>query len=322
MWRDLEDHMHKDFLDCLRDNDSEKLALYLCNMASNNVTHGLSQGTQMTTMLRQRTQTRKRVASLYFDRVLCLAEMMGCLPAEGPEQSQFGQNISHSINEVVNLIESQIRVSILLPQIEGGLFGIKVKDGVLAQRDLFALEAALELRSIAYVTGSSTFGEIGAGIGKAAFWSWKLGLKNYSIFDLPYVAVISAFYLIKALPPNSVLLYGEVGIDAERKIKIQPYWCFKGHEREHVDVVLNQDSFPEMNDAIVLDYFRAMMDAGVKYLLSINQEGMEKLMSFERRQGRVCIWAEQLQGFRRIYRTKVWTRPGYVEEPFQLESYN
>lgn len=318
VWRDLEDNMHQDFLDCLHNNDSKRLAAYLCNMASNNATHGLSQGAQTTTVLQQNLAARERVASLYFDRIVCLAEMMGCLPVEQPEQGRFGENIKCLVDEVVQLIESEMGFPILPPQIEGGLFGLKLRDGILAQRDIFALEAALRLKSITEFTGLSAVGEIGAGIGKAAFWSWKMGVRDYSIFDLPYVSVISAFYLIKALPLKSVVLYGEREIESKNAIKIYPHWCFKDTARKRIEIILNQDSFPEMDDAIVLDYLQTMKWTGVKYFLSLNQEGMERSMSFERKQGRVCVWTDRVQGFQRIHRTKAWTRPGYVEELFQV----
>ena len=115
VWSDLERGIHKDFLACLHSNDSKKLADYLCNMSLNNVTHGIAQGEQMARQLQQDVEFRETRASLYFDRILCLAEMMGCLPLEGPEQGQFGQNIKYSVHDVVHLIKSEMGFSILPP---------------------------------------------------------------------------------------------------------------------------------------------------------------------------------------------------------------
>ena len=72
-----------------------------------------------------------------------------------------------------------------------------------------------------------------------------MGNTDYSIFDLPYVAVVSAFYLIKAIGSNSVVLYGEREIESKNVIKIYPYWGFKKLAWKRIDIILNQDSFPE-----------------------------------------------------------------------------
>lgn len=244
--------------------------------------------------------------------------MLDCLPLECPEQGRFGENIKLPVEDVIKLINAKLGFSILPPQVEGGQFGLKIQDSIIGQRDIFALEAALGLKSISDFSGNSAFAEIGAGIGKVAYWSWQMGIKDYSIFDLPYISVISAFYLIKSLSPNAVLLYGEESNDSKNVIKIFPSWYFKNPNRTKIDVILNQDSFPEIDDSIVLDYLTTMKKTGIEYFLSINQESMGRSMSFEKRQGRVCILADQISGFHRLRRAKSWTRVGYVEELFQI----
>ncbi len=319
IWREWEGTFHRDFLDCLHRDDPRELARYLCNMASTNATHGLSQGLEFVSRLHQDAEARAAWASLFYDRIVCLAEMTAALPVEQPEQGRFGENVRYPVEDLARLIELKTGFPILPPQVEGGLFGLKLRGGILAQRDIFALEAAMRLAAICRFAGLSVVGEIGAGLGKAAFWARKMGLMDYWIFDLPHVSVISAFYLIKALSDDAVVLYGENRNETTGTIRIYPGWCLKEMASAQIGVIFNQDSMPEIDARIALDYLRTMKDIGARFFLSINQEGMGTSLPSLNPQGRVCDLVDQVGGLHRVYRSRSWTRQGYVEELYSLE---
>src|SRR2546426_260168 len=81
--------------------------------------------------------------------------------------------------------------------------------------------------------------------GRAAFWCARLGLGPITIIDLPHVALVEAWYLVKALPDLRVWLFGE-SQDAGATVSIYPDAAI-GELPEDVALVFNQDSLPEMS---------------------------------------------------------------------------
>ena len=62
--------------------------------------------------------------------------------------------------------------------------------------------------------------EIGAGQGLVRDLPWLLGIREYTIVDLPFSALSSSYFLMRTLGPDNVCLYGEES--SRHKIKIVP----------------------------------------------------------------------------------------------------
>jgi hypothetical protein len=81
-------------------------------------------------------------------------------------------------------------------------------------------------------------------------------------------------------------------------------------------LTLNQDSFPEITQCLVVEYLRRIERTTDKYFLSINQEAQAPMES--RRQNSVPAMIRNFEHLHRLYRIPYWIRKGYVEELYEL----
>ncbi|NMC99295.1 MAG: hypothetical protein GYA62_06210, partial [Bacteroidales bacterium] len=225
IWTVLETNIHSEFISLLNENNPVSLAKYLCNISLHNITHGLSQGQESYRMLKLNREIREIVAILYKDKLVSLAESLGSICYENPEQGSWAQNIYLDTNVIIDKIEKTIGLELKKINYLGGLFGLKTKRGIIDARYLYALYTALRIVNILEEKNlnKSSICEIGGGIGHVAFFLNYFGTNNYLIFDLPYICVISGYFLLKSLK-GKVFLYGEKIKNKKNIIKIYPYW--------------------------------------------------------------------------------------------------
>lgn len=309
IWTDLASGNHKEFIEVLEEDDPKSLARYLLSMHARGISQGLIQGKKEYEKLRASRIFRKFLGVNTKDKLVSLAEYLGILPFENPEQGVYGVNIYKNENGIVSEIEKKLGFEIATPDFENALLKLKLRKGSLHVRDIYALYTGI--RVVEIVGKKSKVAEIGGGVGKAAYYSYGLGIRDYSIFDLPYVNVLQGYFLLKAFP-KSVSLYGE----EEKAIKILPDFMFEKMPKKRFDLVLNSDSFPEISKAVVRKYLADIKKNTKKYLLSINQEGQSNFASI--RQSIAGKMIEESGGFRREYRFPFWVRKGYVEELYSI----
>ena len=82
-------------------------------------------------------------------------------------------------------------------------------------------------------------------------------------------------------------------------------------------MVVNQDSFPEIERAFVVDYLRHIRRFAGR-LLSINQEAAAVAAADGRCQHVVSELVDSVGGFVRVSRVPYWLRRGYVEEIYEV----
>ena len=294
------------FLTMLDQGDPRRLAAYLCNMSRHDATTGTVQGNKEYDRIRRDSSYRRFLALMAKDKLLSLAEAVGVLPCENPEQGAYGQNFKIDGGELVEKISKVIGIDIAPPEIDGGLFKIKTGSAFFGERDLNAIFTAYTLRQ----HGAHSVCEIGAGSGRVAYWSYRLGIRSYALVDLPHINAIQSFYLLKALPDASVSLCGE----SSGEIEILP--CDADITRRF-DLVLNQDSFPELSGDTVNRYL-GWIKGHASEFLSINHESKPEFQG--KRQLSVADLIREIRGFSRQSRTPYWLRKGYVMEFYKVSA--
>ncbi len=311
-WDDNRKTYHSELLKILLDEDSQSLADYLSNMHRWKSTYGVSGNVAEYRSLRKSSYLRRREAALIKDILVSLAEALDILPYETVIPYVAKKNIYADPDWLVEKIEKKLSIKIAPPEVDGGLFKLELRSGLFEFRDLQSLYAAWRISSI---VGSETpVGEIGGGLGKVAVYAHRFGFRDYSLFDLPVMNVMTAWHLIKALPDAKLVLYGEP--DEGKAIRILPYWEF-GNKKH--GLVFNQDSFPEMGKEVVEDYLNKVKRCS-KYLLSINHEHQARLFSgTEHRSLVIPKIIREMGGFGRTYRFPSWLRKGYVEEQYETK---
>jgi len=285
-------------------HDPIQVADYLNNMNQHNITLGISSSTlgEFCTM-HENEAVRQSWGVFTKDMLVCLAEAVGALP-----YNLTGGNLYISEKVILDAVEEKIGISIQSSNMEGGLYKLNVGKHLFVHRDFWSLYIAW--RAVQLVGSSATIAEIGGGMGKVAFFARQFGLRDYSIYDLPIINVVQAWYLIKS--GLEVTLYGEEGRSG---IAVLPYWEF---EKGSSDLTINVDSFPEMDESIVVGYLGTIKKNTKKYLLSINQEET-RVYGDGRKHIVVQDIVAKVGGFKRVYRLPFWFLRNYVEELYEID---
>jgi hypothetical protein len=320
IWTEIQDKSTSGFLKILEVGDPEELAEYLCNMSRNSATHGLTQGRVEYDHITRDKNYQHCLALFAKDKLVSLAEAIGAIPIENPEQGRYGENIYEDTDELIRKIEKIIGIELSPPPIEGGLFKITHQKGEFCFRDLTAAYTAWRIKNILTGKTHKQICEIGGGIGKVAYYCYELGLHDYTLIDLPYVNVLQGYYLLKTLPSAKITLYGEYGESRQHKssIKVYPYWAFHGIKDKSFAIVHNQDSFPEIDEAIVKGYLSDIKQKSKHWFMSINQESRPPSLVQGKRQLNVPELISKAGGFKRVSRSRFWLREGYTEELYEV----
>jgi hypothetical protein len=316
MWSDIRSSQHREVLDLVKRRDSAALADYLRDAHAKGLTVGITQGVEMTSALRANPDARRAVGTEYADNLVSLAEFLGILDVESPDQrGHRGENLHADPQALVDGIASKAGFPIETPPVVGSYFGLETRGGVLSGRDICSLYAAIRLREIAADIGVSSprVCEIGGGLGGVAYYCGRMGI-DFTIIDLPLVGLLQGYFLLRSLPGFDIQLYGEPE-SAMTAIRLMPTFCFHASGREY-DILLNQDSFPEMNQAYSLGYLKEAGGNVRHAFYSINQEA-RAIQSGTARQTVVRELVERAGGFRRSSRFRHWLRAGYMEEVFR-----
>jgi hypothetical protein len=245
------------------------------------------------------------------DKYLALCEALGCMPVQDPEQGTWGYGYMNF--DLYECIKKRLPFDITAPKAGGGCFGLVTEDGILSERNLQAIYSAFRVLNL-LDDSKGIVCEIGGGIGTLAYYLVKAGIEEISMYDLPITSVVQGYYLAKSLGPDKVWFYGEPPRSA--KVRIFSGWQFAEAPDNYFSIVVNQDSLPEIERDVAIDYLRLIAKKGNGYFLSINQEGQG--YNLHGKQSIVFELMEQVEGFQRIRRIKDWMREGYVEETYRI----
>lgn len=179
-----------------------------------------------------------------------------------------------------------------------GEHGIDTGKGIVSHRAIHAVYGAWRSKALSQHFGPRVL-EIGAGLGRSAYFSHLLGITDYTIVDLPLTSLCQALFLGAALGEDMVTLSGEDRVKG--RIALLP----PGDLTDDYDLIVNVDSITEMG-AEAADTYAALTP---KAFLSINHEANERT-------------AGQILGAKAdcLMRAPYWLRPGYVEELFVRSS--
>jgi putative sugar O-methyltransferase len=314
LWDIIKQKYHQDFYEIISSNNSRKVAEYLCNMHSHGLTYGISLSSAEYGSMVSSEKIREQKGAYVKDILVCFAEAVGALPYEVSLNGTEIWNIYRDANTLSDDIEKRIGISIAPPDIDGGLTKLKLKNGSFDERDLWSLYTAWRINRL--ISNDSQIAEIGAGMGKAALYANRFGFSNYTIFDLPLINIVQGWYLIKSLPKKNILLYGEPIIPGD-SIKILPYWKFIEGKHKY-ELVINTDSFPEIDREIVEGYLRKIKTCA-SHFFSIQQEMQFPMIDrSDKRQLVVSEVIEAVGGFEKIYRFPFWLRKNYIEEFYRI----
>lgn len=231
------------------------------------------------------------------DKLITLADAIGARKLNNLESPR--KHLPQNADEILDRIEAALGQEILFPNPYAGEFGLKTLRGTASFRAIQSLYQAWRIAQIA--TNKSTFKvlEIGAGLGRTAFFANMLGLQDYTLIDVPLTGAAQGYFLGRTLGEEKVNLYGE---NTSGTVNIVPASSL-GDLGPDFDLVVNVDSLTEMAEESMISYWDFILKATPQFL-SINHDENERSVS------------DLYQGIAdlSVQRHPYWMRRGYVEE--------
>lgn len=313
VWEMCKHEFHGELYTLLFNRDVEGFARYMSVAFRKNICWGLGGGEAGFKAISSQTGSNLHNVLIIKDRLISLAEAVGALPYENPEQGLYGHHVSLPTRDIVDRIHNKLRYEIFRPEVMG-LFGLRYGDYLIdfkAPEDAYSV---FRLKCLCEEFGANHVAEIGGGFGSAAFQSRRAGITSHTIFDLPIICTVQGYFLCKIYGGDAVSLYNEG--DDDRPLKTLPYWEFFNAGRKF-DLVYNRDSLPEIPKAHVQRYLDEIERRRVP-LLSINQEAKAEAGQINLHQ--ISVSEMMNMKMYRSQRHPYWIRKGYVEELYTLRS--
>jgi hypothetical protein len=312
IWAWVGDRYHRRLAEVLDQSDPRALARFLGSFFREDCVSGIAYGWPIRdteSWLGSRILARKS-----FDAIVSLAEALGVVPVETPEQGRAGIAFDEGVAELLAKIDQAVGLRMEAPDV-GAPFGLDVDSRLITLEMPELIYAAIRLDQairlhLEHPSGDSvSVVEIGGGYGGMCYWFLRLcpDIVRYTIVDLPLIGVLQGYFLSKVLGPTAVSFVGE----SAARVTLFPSVALAEVDTP-VDVVVNKDSMPEMpRDAMVayLEWARLNCE-GIFY--SYNQEAASDFLGGA--QGIVSATIDKLGGFRRVRRDHSWLRRGYAEE--------
>ena len=295
---------------------AHELATILCNVCRHPASEGILQGDSEYERIASDPSYRAFIALLSLDTLVSLAEAVGVLAVENPALGRFGSNLHRDPGALIEAVEACPGLALAPPDVDGGLLKLRTPRGLFGERDLNAIFTAQLLTRAVRGIDEPRVCEIGAGGGRTAYWSHRLGLRDLTLVDLPQANVVQGYYLLKGLPQDRVTLYGEPVPSTTRDVRILPAGALASADAGRFDFVLNQDSFPEMAPATVREYL-TWIRASAQGLLSINHESKPSYGT-DLAHASVPEEIARVGGFELTDRFPYWLRRGYVTEIYRV----
>ena len=317
-WRQIQRDQTQ-FYEIMSEGNLEKIYNYLISSPAQSLCNGVLQGDRESIMLRVNPKYKDLKSKITINRFMDMSEALGegC-EVQNPEQGQWGVKKDFSFEKFLYRLDAEFGMPVIPPTVYTGLLLTEIESRKFNQVEIMALNASLQIKNTLTNSTNKTILEIGSGSGMTPYWCNRLGLGPIQIIDLPHVAVLQAFYLLKSLPKAKIFLYGEDPSVSTPDITIYPHWAFNELPMINVELVFNQDSFAEMSGDTVLKYLSWLSKIKAKFLLSINHESGATYDAALARQVNISKLVKENTDYARVSRHPNWIRQGYVDQVWKI----
>lgn len=243
-------------------------------------------------------------ATTCLDRLVRFGEAIGAIRLYNPENDASRKWLA---KDVIMAIETKLQCTIKFPNPYPKEVGVYTERGAASYRAIQALYQAILIKELCKDIPKPRILEIGAGLGRTAYYCKMFGIEDYTIIDIPMTALASSYFLGRTLGEDQVVLLGEALDRSENKIKIlTPKQFF--NDSSHYDLIVNVDSMTEMDPYIINAYLHKIQEI-CPLFLSINHEINHP---------RIFDMFSRARNVKKVQRKPYWMRLGYVEELYYL----
>ncbi len=302
-WKRIRNERHGSFLHYLTRRNYRGVARSLASMFRNEMTYGL-----------RSPQDPLYAQVQMLDTIVSLGVASGLVSARCPTDVNKEPLLHLDYREILERFTDFIGHDLAPPQC-GAIAGLSFNGRIIPLGHLFQVYQAHRYRTM--LRPGISFLEIGGGVGFMAHAALSLGTASeYCIVDLPQVNVFQGYLMLKSEFADQVELYRETV--RGRKIRILPNTAMDTVGDKSLDVVLNVDSFPEMDGDTIGDYLEHIERVCRDRFISINRE-----LNLANPPGRTFPWVHKMAmarpGLKLHSRTPDWIRQGYVEDIFSIQ---
>jgi len=304
MWNEFFTSHHGDVNDILLSKDYDLATCLLRMPAMSNIFYGFDIFNKDYISYFKSRHVQEAYANLCFDGLVRFAEAVGTFPLENPEAGSSRPAKKLSIDSVILSLQETLRWKLDSPNPFTSEPGLASSIGVISYRVPQAMFQALRIKHLLAGIKHPRVIEIGAGLGRTAYYSQRLGIKNYTIVDLPVSNAAQGYFLGRTLGDTSVWLEGEPDCsDLDNRVKIISPASFRKLDQRY-DLIVNFDSFTEMDKSIAAGYWEKSKSIS-NTILSVNHE-----TNIHRVRDLFSDDPSVFSSERHCY----WMRRGYVEE--------
>jgi hypothetical protein len=235
------------------------------------------------------------------DLLVRLAEAVGVVHVENPEGGPWGQSMGLDTQELIARLERCLSLQLPIVPVQASFHGVAAGEGLITERMVHAAYCARRVRELLDRDQHPRVLEIGAGLGYVAYYASQLGIRDYTIVDLPMTNAAQAYFLGRSLGEDRLVLEGEEPDRAPAAVKIGPPRGIH-EEATAFDLVLNVDSLTEVGATAADDYSDRILKLAPAFLSVNHEANTYTVRDLFAARGAV------------IERFPYWLRAGYVEE--------
>ncbi len=231
--------LRRDVHERLLDPDVAVLEAMLADPGSTDLQYGFEDNARSLGAARDDKTRRDRALGAYRQLILLVQALGGLRLGE----TALDLYPYPTLDRLLDRLVATLGIEVAFPNPFPGEEGLGTARGILTYRATQAIYQAWRIRQLTAHVERPRILEIGAGSGRTAYYAWQLGIRDYTIIDLPITCAASANFLARTLGPDQVGLYGE---DRDADIEIVPAGSLQ-ELSGRFDLVLNADSLTEMS---------------------------------------------------------------------------
>lgn len=305
MWKFFFTTYHQPIHQALIDGNEKTVTEILRKPEISDLFYGFDLLTKSFQHVFRNKKVRKAYAKVCLDGLVRFAESVGAVSMDNPESELEYRSFWKTENVLSEL--DKVCMPFSMPNPFANEHGVGSSRGVISYRVPQALYQAWRIKQLVDGIQNPRVLEIGAGLGRTAFYAYELEIKDYTIVDLPISTIAQAYYLGRTLGEENIHLDGELFDDGSNRVKIITPDTFLAESKTY-DLILNVDSLPEMDFHVAQAYWEKIK-ASTNIFLSINHE----VNSFRVRD----LLVKDLNSLN-VQRGLYWMRKGYVEELIRI----
>lgn len=240
-------------------------------------------------------------ALICVDGLFRCCEAMGAMRSWNPECAKTPESMSADL--ALKLISEKLDVFPFIPNPYPNEHGVISSIGVVSYRVAQAIYQAYRIKELVKDIPNPRVLEIGAGLGRTAYYARILGITDYTIVDIPMTIMCSGYFIGRTLGAENVLLSGEYAEDAHNRVKFITPIDFLSSDSKY-DLIINVDSITEI-DRNVASMYMDHISKLTPVFVSMNHEANNfSVKDLIKDNSRVAS----------SDRFPYWMREGYVEE--------